>query len=146
MLKSLISVQGEIPSYPCCFDLVGYDVMIDQNFQTWLVEINSSPSLARENYLDDLIKQQLIDDTLDLINPLYFNKIELLKVMERRISEVQRGHINNSVNETNSDLTKILEGKKPRKYGELPEKIGNFEMISPSPLYEKLYKIANPRS
>jgi hypothetical protein len=115
--------------------------MIDQNLQSWLVEINSSPSLARENYLDDLIKQQLIDDTLDLISPLYFNKIELLKVLERRISEVQRGHINNTTSQMNIDLTKILEGKKPRKYGEIPEKIGNFDMIAPSPLYEKYYKI-----
>lgn len=141
IIKSLIAVQSEIPSYPCCFDLVGYDIMIDQNLQSWLVEINSSPSLARENYLDDLIKQQLIDDTLDLINPLYFNKIELLKVLERRTSEVQRGHINNTTSQMNIDLTKILEGKKPRKYGEIPEKIGNFDMIAPSPLYEKYYKI-----
>lgn len=146
VLKSLIAVQSEIPSYPCCFDLVGYDVMIDQNLQTWLIEINSSPSLARENYLDDFIKQQLIDDTLDLIDPVHFNKIELLKVLERRISEVQKGHINNSANQMNSDFTKILEGKKPRKLGETPEKIGNYEMISPSPLSEKLCKIANPRS
>jgi Tubulin-tyrosine ligase family len=146
VLKSLIAVQSEIPSYPCCFDLVGYDVMIDQNLQSWLVEINSSPSLARENYLDDLIKQQLIDDTLDLIDPTYFNKIELLKVMERRISEVQKGHINNSVTQMNADFSRILERKIPRKYGETPSKIGAFEMISPSGLYDKLYKIANPRN
>lgn len=145
IIKSLIAVQNEIPSYPCCFDLVGYDVMIDQNLQTWLVEINSSPSLARENYLDDLIKQQLIDDTLELVNPLYFNKQELVKVLERRTGEVQKGHVNNTVAQMNQDLHKILDGKKPRKYGEMPEKIGNYEMISPSPLYEKLYKVAYPR-
>lgn len=145
IIKSLIAVQHEIPSYPCCFDLVGYDVMIDENLQTWLVEINSSPSLARENYLDDLIKQQLIDDTLELVNPLYFNKQELVKVLERRTAEVQKGHINNTVAQMNQDLHKILDGKKPRKYGEVPEKLGNYEMISPSGLYDKLYKVAYPR-
>ena len=120
--------------------------MIDQNLNVWLVEINSSPSLARETYLDDLIKQQLIDDTLDLVNPIYFDKIELLKVLERRISEVQKGHFNNSAQQTNSDFTKILNKQIPRKYGEMPGKVGNFERIAPSSLYEKLYKIANPRS
>lgn len=33
VLKSLVAVQSEIPSLDCCFDLVGYDVMIDSNNQ-----------------------------------------------------------------------------------------------------------------
>ena len=56
VLKSLISVQSEIPNQPSCFDLVGFDIIFDENYKGWLIEINSSPSLARENYLDDLIK------------------------------------------------------------------------------------------
>jgi hypothetical protein len=68
--------------------LVGFDVIFDTNYKGWLLEINSSPSLARENYLDDLIKQQLIDDTIDLIDPVYFNKGNLVKVLKRRIAEV----------------------------------------------------------
>ncbi|CAG9322482.1 unnamed protein product [Blepharisma stoltei] len=145
VLKSLIAVQSEIPSLECCFDLVGYDVMIDSNCQCWLIEINSSPSLARENYLDDLVKQQLIDDTLDLVDPLYFNHKELLNVLDRRMHELQKGQFNNCASQMNIDLTRILGGKKPRPFGQLPEKVGNYELISPSPLSEKLQKLAYPR-
>lgn len=45
----------------------------------------------------------------------------------------------------NEDISRILEGRKLREYGELPDKIGNYEMIAPSPTYEKLIKLAYPR-
>ena len=146
VLKSLIAVQNEIPSYSCCFDLVGYDMIIDTAGKVWLIEINSSPSLARDNLLDDMIKQQLIDDTLEIVEPIYYNKQELLKVLERRISELNKGQNFNSVAQMNEDLSKILEGRKPRKLGELPQSIGNYELIAPSQMLDRLYKQANPRS
>jgi tubulin polyglutamylase TTLL5 len=145
IIKSLIAVQSEIPAMSCCFDLVGFDIIIDQNLQAWLIEINSSPSLARENVLDDMIKQQLVDDTLDLVDPVFFNRQELVKVLERRLNEVQKGQYINSSQQLTSDLMRILEGRRPRQYGEEPRKMGNYEMIAPSPIYEKYYKLAYPR-
>ena len=32
----------------------------------------------------------------------------------------------------NKDLTYILHGEKPRKFGEVPKKLGNYERIAPS--------------
>ena len=55
--------------------------------RAWLLEINSSPSLACETLLDDMIKQRLIDDTIDLVNPLDFDRKRLIEVLERRIQE-----------------------------------------------------------
>ena len=54
MVKSLIAVQTEIPNNPNCFELFGYDMMIDTNEKVWLIEVNSSPSLARETILDEI--------------------------------------------------------------------------------------------
>ena len=55
--------------------------------RAWLLEINSSPSLACDTLLDDMIKQRLIDDTIDLVNPLDFDRKRLIEVLERRIQE-----------------------------------------------------------
>jgi glutathione synthase/RimK-type ligase-like ATP-grasp enzyme len=41
---------------PSCFEVYGFDVIIDTDFKVWILEINSSPSLARETRLDDVIK------------------------------------------------------------------------------------------
>lgn len=50
-----------------CFELLGYDILLDANMQPWLLEVNLSPSLAFESPLDLKIKANLIKDTLNLI-------------------------------------------------------------------------------
>ena len=52
-----------IPYNPSAFELFGYDIMIDQKKKCWLIEVNSSPSLATETSLDENIKKSLIRDT-----------------------------------------------------------------------------------
>ena len=41
----------------------------------------------------------------------------------------------------NKDLTYILNGKVPRKYGEMPKNMGYFERIAPSETSEKYLKL-----
>ena len=41
----------------------------------------------------------------------------------------------------NRDLTYILNGKVPRKYGEMPEKMGDYQRIAPSEASERYLKL-----
>ena len=41
----------------------------------------------------------------------------------------------------NRDLTYILNGQTPRKYGEMPKNLGNFERLAPSPMSEAYLKL-----
>lgn len=73
---------------PNYFELFGYDVLIDQELQCWLIEVNSSPSLHREFLIDGIVKNTLIDDVLKIVNPLKFDHERLVKVIERRIKKI----------------------------------------------------------
>ena len=50
-----------------CFELYGFDVLLDDTCQPWLLEINLTPSLHVDSPLDMKIKSQLISDMLNLI-------------------------------------------------------------------------------
>jgi len=54
-----------------CFELLGVDVMFDEDYNPWLMEINCSPSLSRDTPFDEDLKIGLIKETLFLvgINP-----------------------------------------------------------------------------
>lgn len=45
VVKSLICVQDMVENRPNSFELYGYDFMIDEDYNPWLIEINSSPAM-----------------------------------------------------------------------------------------------------
>ena len=144
-LKAMIASQNDIQYNPSCFEVYGFDLIIDSDFKVWLLEINSSPSLARDTLLDDIIKQKLIDDTIKLLDPVDFDRKRLFEVLERRIHEdFSRGantSNTNQKNRMNKDLSYILHNHVPRKYGEMPKKMGNFDRIAPSETSERYLKL-----
>jgi hypothetical protein len=57
-----------------CFEVFGYDILIDSNLKPWLMEINLSPSLACDSPLDMEIKGNLLTDTLNLVGLKQFDR------------------------------------------------------------------------
>lgn len=52
-----------------CFQLLGFDVIVDSNLKPWLLEVNSAPSMTMGSNLDTFIKTSIIEHAL-LINRL----------------------------------------------------------------------------
>ena len=82
IVKSLISGENHLYTNvkkTCvhrntCFELFGYDILIDSDLKPWLVEINLSPSLACDSPLDLTIKSCLISDLLNLVGVKRFDR------------------------------------------------------------------------
>ena len=41
-----------VPHRNNCFELLGFDILVDNNLNPWLLEVNLSPSLACDSMLD----------------------------------------------------------------------------------------------
>ena len=52
-----------------CFEMYGFDILIDNNFKPWLVEVNASPSLVSTTKVDTVLKKNIINDLLNLLIP-----------------------------------------------------------------------------
>ena len=51
-----------------CFEVLGFDIMLDSKFRPWLIEVNHSPSFTASSPMDESIKRNLIVSTLDTLN------------------------------------------------------------------------------
>ncbi|KAF4666134.1 hypothetical protein FOL47_004247 [Perkinsus chesapeaki] len=51
----------------CCFELFGFDILLDSRLKPWVIEVNLSPSLVADTPLDRKIKAHLISDVLNLV-------------------------------------------------------------------------------
>ena len=47
-----------------CFEILGFDIFVDEKCKPWLIEVNSLPSFATDSPLDKKIKLELLEETV----------------------------------------------------------------------------------
>ncbi len=69
-----------------CFELFGFDILVDSDLKPWLIEVNLSPSLATDSPIDHNIKTNLLSDTFNLVGIKKFDRRkESLNKMKHRM-------------------------------------------------------------
>ena len=51
-----------------CFEVLGYDVLLDAELKPWLIEVNHSPSFNMDSALDRRVKEELIVDAIKVVS------------------------------------------------------------------------------
>jgi hypothetical protein len=55
-----------------CFELFGFDFLIDEDFRVWLLEVNTNPYLGTPNkYIVGLMPQMLDEMIKIVVDPIY---------------------------------------------------------------------------
>lgn len=94
IVKTIISVELRITSLcqayvrheNICYELFGFDILIDDTLRPWLMEVNTSPSLSSSSPLDKRVKGHLITclfNTIGLV-PYSRKKFKLKQENERK--------------------------------------------------------------
>lgn len=102
MIKTLISVEPHIVNTTSrctkhknvCFELFGFDILLDSKLKPWLLEVNISPSLSSSSPLDKKIKTVLICDTLNLVGVFPYDRKQYEKetemIMKKRLLGLEK--------------------------------------------------------
>ena len=76
MIDSFLSVKNELNPNKRrnCFELLGFDFMIDEDLRTWLIEINTNPYLGVPNkFIEGLLPKMLNDLLVINLDPCIKN-------------------------------------------------------------------------
>ena len=73
MIDSYLSVKSELnPSRrKNCFELLGYDFLIDEDFRVWLIEVNTNPYLGIPNNFINGLLPKMLNDLLEIVVDTY---------------------------------------------------------------------------
>jgi hypothetical protein len=96
------------------FNLFGFDIIINNNFIPYLLEVNTRPSMASYNNFDKIIKSNLFADTLNIAGITLFSHQKNYRAFDKDI--YSNNSIQNMVDNAVCELTR------PR---------GDYELIFP---------------
>eukprot|EP00762_Andalucia_godoyi_P006320 ANDGO_05854.mRNA.1 putative alpha-tubulin polyglutamylase Ttll1 len=131
VLASLIAAQEHISSHPCCFELLGYDMLIDASQKVWLLEVNASPMLQLDGETDEQIKIPLVRDIMRIVTH------GLPRVNADALCDWMHTHGPfDAFDKTSYDSIFPLGTASGT---DIP--LGGFQRIAPSPLYSKILKL-----
>ena len=126
-----------------CFELLGFDILLDHKLKPWLLEVNHAPSFSTDTPFDLKIKSALLTDTfhllkLDTAKRLSYERKKLLQSQVRLVaSKLGTARLTRE-----EKLAKKAKKMKKRDEYEL-HNLGNYERIYPtSESYEHYIKAA----
>lgn len=62
-------MQSVIINDKHCFEMYGYDILIEDNLKPWLIEVNASPSLATTTEADRKLKMSVMESVFQIVVP-----------------------------------------------------------------------------
>lgn len=79
IVKSLLTVQPQLAhtyrscqpddvENAMCFEILGFDIFLDESLKPWIIEVNHAPSFVCDTPLDTKIKRGLLVDIVSLLN------------------------------------------------------------------------------
>ena len=83
-----------------CFEILGFDILLDSKYKPWLLEVNHTPSFTTDTPLDSLIKKNVIRDALALMNISLKTKNEVItarrELLSRRSPSAKKSKLPNN--------------------------------------------------
>lgn len=70
------SCQPDDTENSMCFEILGFDIFLDEDLKPWILEVNHSPSFSTDSPLDFKVKKNLVADSIKMLGLSYQKKIK----------------------------------------------------------------------
>ncbi|XP_026325966.1 tubulin polyglutamylase TTLL13-like isoform X2 [Hyposmocoma kahamanoa] len=70
-----------------CFEILGFDILLDHKLHPYILEVNHSPSFHTDTQLDRDVKESLLTDTFTMLNIWQCDKKRVLEEDRKRIRD-----------------------------------------------------------
>jgi len=68
IILTLLIQAPQVPKERNCYELYGFDILIDENLKPWLLEVNFSPALSTDTQVDITVKKPMLHNLIDMLN------------------------------------------------------------------------------
>lgn len=135
------SCQPEDTANAMCFEVLGFDVILDSKARPYVLEVNHTPSFTTDSPLDWKIKKHVIRDALLLMNiSSRERKAYLKKQKELILKRAVTGKLEKDSKEERQIKSALLKQKRDKWE---QKHLGGFRKIFPSESSEVYYKYIN---
>eukprot|EP00347_Sterkiella_histriomuscorum_P001153 403373125 len=165
IIKTLMAIQPQLAhnynsctpahsEFRSCFELLGFDILVDKKMKPWLLEVNHAPSFNDDTEVDKIVKTGLITDTFRLLDVKIANKQKILSKVNQTVA---KRSTDNNQNEKQSDqvnrnqvldlvdqqISQIQDGQGQQENGMKEDDFQKYEKFQLQNLgnYEKIYPL-----
>jgi tubulin polyglutamylase TTLL1 len=85
IVQSLKALQPAILNDKHCFEMYGFDILVDHQLRPHLIEVNASPSLTVTTINDRLLKEEVLHDVMNVVFPPGFPSPQSMPYVEYRL-------------------------------------------------------------
>ncbi|XP_076176739.1 tubulin polyglutamylase TTLL13-like isoform X2 [Ptiloglossa arizonensis] len=120
-----------------CFELLGFDVLIDWKLKPYLLEVNHSPSFHTDAQIDKDIKEGLLMDTFEMLNLQQCDKKRIIEEDRKRVRDRLLQGVTSKDGSSNDSTTGATKLDKPeedylqKQFKWEDDHAGNFRRIYP---------------
>lgn len=148
VVKTLCAVQPQLSrsvhtcqptsfSNSMCFEVLGFDVLVDDVLTPWLLEVNHAPSFAADTPFDQKVKSELIKDVVTILHLDADNRKKCLEREKERQSARIYGTMPHGPTREEKEKMERLSMMERDKYE--ADNCGGFERIYPNSELEGKY-------
>lgn len=68
VILTLLIQAPQVPKERNCYELYGFDILVDDTLKPWLLEVNFSPALNADCQVDFMVKKPMVHNLMDMLN------------------------------------------------------------------------------